>query len=332
MRSRITLRQLEAFVVLGRTLSFSEAARQVHLSQPALSASIRKLEDAVGAQLFDRTTRRVALSAVGTELLGVAERLFEDFDAALVGVREFVEGKRGRLSIAASPSLAAAFVPEAIAVFEKAHPRVALKVHDALSDVAIAMVRSGEVDLALAPEKVDDVELTHQELFRDSLVLLCRTDHPLAAARTVQWRQLQEHRLVLLRSTSSVRHLVEGALVEHGAVAKPAFEAEHASTVIGFVANGLGVGVLPLSLLPLVRTGQVTYRRITHPEIRRTICVVNLKARSLSPAAQAFSELCVRLARTRGAVTESGPHPEAPGDASPKNRRRDATTGLRKLR
>jgi DNA-binding transcriptional LysR family regulator len=245
------------------------------------------------------------LSAVGTELLGVAERLFEDFDAALAGVREFVEGKRGRLSIAASPSLAAAFVPEAIALFEQEHPRVALKVHDALSDVAIAMVRSGEVDLALAPEKVDDSELTHRELFRDSLVLLCRTDHPLAAARTVAWRQLQEHRLVMLTSTSSVRHLVEATLLEHGGVAKPSFEVEHASTVIGFVANGLGVGVLPLSLLPLVRTGQVTYRRITNPEIRRAICVVTLKARSLSPAAQAFADLCVSLARRRGVSGET---------------------------
>jgi DNA-binding transcriptional LysR family regulator len=325
MRSRITLRQLEAFVVLGRTLSFSEAAREVHLSQPALSASIRKLEDAVGAQLFDRTTRRVALSAVGGELLGVADRLFEDFDAALAGVREFVEGKRGRLSIAASPSLAAAFVPEAIALFEKEHPRVALKVHDALSDVAIAMVRSGEVDLALAPEKVDDVELTHHVLFHDRLVLLCRTDHPLGASRTVPWRRLQEHRLVLLRSTSNVRHLVDAALLEHGGAAKAAFEVEHASTLIGFVANGLGVGVFPLSLLPLVRTGQVTYRRVTHPEIHRAICVVTLKARSLSPAAQAFADLCVSLARTRGSDRE----PVRRQDATPKVAAKAPPSGTR---
>lgn len=301
MKSRITLRQLEAFVAVARTLSFSEAARRVHLSQPALSAAIRKLEDGVGAQLFDRTTRRVELTSVGRELLQVVERLFEDFDAALQSVREFVEGKRGRLAIVASPTLAAAFLPEVIARFEAAHPRVALHVHDALSDVAIEMVRSGLADVALAPVKVDDTELTHRELFKDSLVLLCRADHPLAARRTVTWRQLHGHRLVSLKSTSSVRHLVEAALIEHGGEVKPAFEVEHASTVIGFVTNGLGVSVLPLSLLPQVRAGHLTYRRILAPEIRRAICVVTLKARSMSPAAEAFVAMCVDAARLRGA-------------------------------
>ncbi|MBY0437720.1 MAG: LysR family transcriptional regulator [Burkholderiales bacterium] len=314
MKSRITLRQLEAFVAVARALSFSEAARRVHLSQPALSAAIRKLEDAVDAQLFDRTTRRVQLSSVGRELLHVVERLFDDFDAALESVREFVEGKRGRLAIAASPSLAAAFLPEVISKFEPAHPRIALQVHDALSDVAIEMVRTGQVDLALAPERIDDAELTHRELFEDSLVLLCRTDHPLAARRTVTWRQLHGHRLVSLKSTSSVRHLVEAALIEHGGEVKPAFEVEHASTVIGFVANGLGVGVLPLSLLPLVRVGQVTYRRITGPEIRRAICVVASRARSLSPAAEAFVELCVLAAKQRGDTSKPSRGARAQGE------------------
>lgn len=303
MKTRVTLRQLEAFLALGHTLSFSDAAKQVHVSQPALSATIRKLEGAVSAQLFDRTTRRVALSPVGAELLGIVRVLFDDFDAAFSGVQNYVEGKRGRLAIAASPSLAAAFLPGVIAAFETDHPGVALQVHDALSDVSIEMVRAGKVDLALAPETFEDPELVHRGLFHDRLVLLCRSDHPLAKSRILTWRQLQGHRMVSLKSTSSVRHLVEAAYLEHGAPLQPAFEVEQASTLIGFVTNGLGIGVLPLSLLPLMKVGQVTYRRITGPEIHRAICVVTLKSRTLSPAAAMFIELCVRMAHEQHTQT-----------------------------
>lgn len=302
MKSKITLRQLEAFLAVGRTLSFSEAARQVHLSQPALSATVRKLEEQIEAQLFDRTTRHVALTPVGVELLGIVEGLFENFDGAFAAVRDFVDGKRGRLVIAASPSLAAAFLPEVIVAFEAAYPGVVLQVHDVLSDVSIEMVRQGMVNLALAPVKSDEYDLhdlVHRELFQDSLVLLCHSEHPLAQSRTVTWRQLQPHRLVSLKSTSSVRHLMEAAFLQQGGALRPAFEVEHASTVIGFVANRLCAGVLPLSLLPLVRVGQVTYRRITHPEIQRTICAITLKARTPSPAAKAFLDLCSEFAQKR---------------------------------
>ncbi|KJK22562.1 hypothetical protein UB46_20730 [Burkholderiaceae bacterium 16] len=299
MKSKITLRQLEAFLAVGRTLSFSEAARQVHLSQPALSATVRKLEEQIEALLFDRTTRHVALTPVGGELLGIVEGLFENFDGAFAAVRDFVDGKRGRLAIAASPSLAAAFLPEVIVAFEAAHPGVVLRVHDVLSDVSIEMVRQGTVDLALAPVKSDEHDLVHRELFQDSLVLLCHSEDPLAQSRTVTWRQLQPHRLVSLKSTSSVRHLMEAAFLQQGRALSPAFEVEHASTVIGFVANRLCVGVLPLSLLPLVRVGQVTYRRITHPEIQRTICAITLNARTPSPAAKAFLDLCSEFAQKR---------------------------------
>src|SRR5262249_50305812 len=157
---------------------------------------IRKLEDIVGAQLFDRTTRKVALSPVGAELLDVTVNLFQDFESALAHLRDYVEGKRGRLTIAAAPSLAAVFLPEIIASFERDNARITIQVHDALAEAAIELVRTGKADLAIAPERFEDKELTHRELFRDDLVLLCRVDHPLARRRVVKWRELQSFRLV----------------------------------------------------------------------------------------------------------------------------------------
>lgn len=290
---KITLRHLEAFLAVARTRSFSLGAKQVHLSQPALSATVRKLEDAIGARLFDRDTRNIALTPVGVEVLGFADRLLKDFESAFAGVRALVEGKRGRLAIAASPSLAAGFLPKVLAAYQRRHPGIELQVHDALSDVSIEMVRSGTVDLALVPEKYADRELSHQELFRDRLVLLCPPDHPLAKLRTVTWRDLQPHPLVAFTGTSSLRMLVEAAYSKQGATLKPAFEVGHASTFISFVTHGLGVGVLPYSMVPLARAAGLVHRRITRPEIHRLLCVVTLKSRSPSPAAQAFVQACV---------------------------------------
>lgn len=301
MRFPATLRQIEAFRALAVTLSFTKAAQEVHLSQPALSASIKKLEEIFDAQLFDRTTRQVRLTPVGEALLAALDGVFHDFYAALDTVTDFVAGKRGTLRVAASPSLAAAFLPSVIAAFEKGRADVTLQVHEAMSEISLEMVRTGKADLALAPEKRSDDGLEHCELFQDSLMLLCRSDHPLAARKTITWRDLQSHRLISQKPTSSVRHLLDAAYLTQGLILKPAFEIEHVSTVIGFVANGLGIGVLPMSLMPNVRAGNLTSRRITHPEISRTICAVSLRGRSLSPTAQAFIDLCTVIAKQRGA-------------------------------
>jgi DNA-binding transcriptional LysR family regulator len=289
----LTLRQLEAFRAVARTLNFSQAATQVHLSQPALSATIRKLEDVIGGRLFDRNTRNVALTHVGTEVVAIADRLLGDFDAAFAGVRAFLDGKRGRVAVAASPSLAADFVPEVVAAFQHTHPLVELQVHDALSDDAIALVRTKQADLALAPETAVDTDLANQRLFRDYLVLVCRRDHALAKLPEVTWKVLLPFGLVTMKSTSSIRHLVEQTYVQHGVAFRPAFEVEYATTLISFVARGLGIGILPFSLVSLLESSHLTHRRIRKPEIYRTLCVIRLKSRTPSPAADAFIQACL---------------------------------------
>lgn len=305
MTINVTLRQLEVFIAVARALSFSEAAKAIPLSQPALSAAIHKLEEAIGARLFDRDTRNVALTPVGSELLTVAEDLLQHFDAELASVRDYLSGRRGRVAVAASPSLASGFLPEVVASFQRAYPGVGLQLQDAFSDLAIDMVRSGKVDLALAPEKREDPALTHLTLFHDRLVLLCRTDHPLAKQRTVSWRQLVAFSHVAFRRTSSVRQLVEAAYTRENSTLRPVFEVEHLDTMVGFVANGLGVGVLPYSLMRRVKLGPVVYRRVTAPEIHREICLVTQKSRSLSPAAEAFSQTCIKHAEKSRAAARA---------------------------
>lgn len=290
-----TFRQLEVFLAVARTLSFSQAARDVGISQPALSNAIRKLEDLVGARLFDRDTRNVMLTPVGHEMLRVAGRLSEDSDAAFESMRNYTGSRRGRLSVAASPSLAAGLLPRVIHEFEHLHPRIEVRVHDTLSESAIEALRDGTAEASLAPGTPDDPELDQRVLYSDDLVLVCRSDHPLAKLREVPWQRTQSYRIVTLKPTSAVRRLVEAAYAQQRMVLRPGFEVEQTSTVIGFVAHGLGIAVLPSSLIPLLRLRGITHRPLVQPAIRRAICVMTLRSRSLSPAATAFVRLCTEV-------------------------------------
>lgn len=304
MSIKLTLRQMEAFVAVARTLSFSQAAAQLHLSQPALSDAVRKLEDAVGGRLLDRDTRNVALTPLGIEVLTTAERLLDDFESALTGVRAFLDGRRGRVAVAASPSISAGFLPDVVAAFQRSHPLVDIRICDALSDEVVALVRAGKVDIGLAPEPalIED-DLAVRRLFRDRLVLLLRKDHELARrSAAVTWSALAPFRLVALKNTSSVRHLMEQTYAQKGLELQPAFEVEYPTTLIGFVSRGLGIGVLPYSLVPPMPLRELTYRRIGQPEIQRTLCVITRRSRTPSPAAEAFIGTCTGKAAARRAT------------------------------
>lgn len=296
MKINLTLRQLEIFRALAQTLNFSAAAKMVHLSQPALSNAIRKMEDAVNAPLFDRTTRSVSLTSVGHELYKITTRLLSDLDNSLEDVHALAQGKTGQLSVSAVPSLAATFLPEVLHIYQDRYPGVALRVRDALAEASIEALKTGQADVAIAPEKPHDQELVSDILFRDRLILICRSDHELAKLKRVKWSQLRPYKLASLSSTSNVRRIMEAEYLQRHAEFQPAFEVEQASTLIGFIMNNLGIGILPASLTPLLNFSGLRMLELISPAIHRSICVVHLKSRALSPSAERFITCCKMLA------------------------------------
>lgn len=130
----ITLKQIEAFLAVAEGGSFSAAADRVHLSQPALSAAIQRLEAEVGARLFDRDTRTVALSSVGRQFLTVATTIADSVTAGMARMQDFLDGRRGSLGIAVAPAVAAGVLPRVLARFTAAHPDVRLRIVDVMSD------------------------------------------------------------------------------------------------------------------------------------------------------------------------------------------------------
>jgi len=297
MQINVTLKQIEAFLAVADSLSFSHAAKSTHLSQPALSANIRHLEETIGAKLFDRDTRKVKLTPVGIEFSKIAVNLLSNFNNGFAHIQDFVRGKHGRLIIAAAPSLAARFIPEIIARFINEYPDVDLHLHDVLSDVCVDMVRAGTADIAFAPMKTESDDLVHHALFSDHLVMVCAADHPLAKYRTVKWSDMKPFSHIVMSSTGSVRQLVNAEYELQGLPLRPLFEVEHVGTLLGLIATGIGVGELPISIIQTVNLKGLAYRRISDAKSYRRICAITSKTHSPSPAIEPFVRICLEMAQ-----------------------------------
>ncbi|MES2186626.1 MAG: LysR family transcriptional regulator [Pseudomonadota bacterium] len=298
----ITLKQVEAFLAVARTLSFSEGAVQAHLSQPALSASIGRLEEIVGGRLFDRDTRSVSLSALGAEFVHIAAGIVDGIDHGMARMQDILAGKQGRLNIAVAPSVAAGVLPDILARYIADYPQIELRIHDVMSNACVDMVRSGAADVALMPLRSDAEDLQQRLLFRDPLVVLCATGHALAGRRNLEWQDIISSRLIVRSTDSSVRQLLDAQYLRHGAVLKPAFEVQHAGTVLGLIVAGLGIGVLPSSVMHTVNMQGLVRCDFSAQSIHHwSICVCTPNKRSNPPAVAPFVQLCFeRLGDTGG--------------------------------
>jgi DNA-binding transcriptional LysR family regulator len=297
----LSSRDLRAFLALLEEGNFTRAAQRVHLSQPAFSALIQSLEDSFGARLFDRTTRRVALTPEGRLLEESARRLLADFDAMVADFQDHAQHRKGRVSIAALPSLAAHWLPDVLAEFHRRHPGVEIALMDTLSEQCKALVRASRADLALATAAPGEQDLASEFLCADEFHLVCREDHPLARRRKLAVADLAAYPFVHLSRSSSVRQHLEAAF--HPAQMRTVAEVEHLATVTGLVAAGFGISVVPaLTLFQFQRKGLVL-RPLKLPGLQRELAILWRKDESLSANAQALRALMLaRKPRTAAAA------------------------------
>ncbi|WP_434155667.1 LysR family transcriptional regulator [Pseudomonas sp. JZ134] len=276
----INFRQLRAFVLIAETSSFTRTSEQLHLSQPALSYSIRKLEEAVGLQLLARNTRSVELTPGGEHFLSQARRMLSDMDNAVRDARETLSLSRGTIRLAALPTAAASFLPEAIAAFMGDHPGVQVSLRDGRAGEVRAWVQSGEVDAGITSRPEDLSGLSFEALVNDNLVLLAPRGRISDGKKKAQvWQALP---YIALTPDTSIRPLADAALHLLKVPAEPAWEVAHMSTAAALVRAGLGFSLLPASctaflridnellVVPLKQTGQRSLGFLQKKPIRHT--------------------------------------------------------------
>jgi LysR family carnitine catabolism transcriptional activator len=294
----INLHQLRIFVAVARLGNFTRAAERLSLSQPSLSLHIRQLEQDLRVRLFDRSTRSVVLTRAGEDFLPTAERLLEDFQSAIASVTDLAARRRGRVTVAVLPSIAAELLPRAIALLRLRHPDITVALRDDVAEHIPARVRGGEADFGLGAIDGIDADLLGSPLISDELIAVLPPRHPLASGKAgsttsaprTTWHALAKYPFVAMSRDSSVRRLTEQAFAHNGLTLEPAFEAKYMSTALGMIAYGLGVGTLPSSARSMVRQAGLPQAELHGPVMKRRIGVITRHGRSLSPAAQALIE------------------------------------------
>jgi len=286
----VELHQLRYFVAVAERGHFTRAAAALGVAQPSVSKQIRRLESEIGDPLFDRTAGRVTLTDAGTVLLPWAKRVLADLDAARAEVAGLASLEGGRLSVGATPSISTVLLPPVLAEFHRAHPGVALSVHEAGSRDLVRLLEAGDLDLALVvlPVPHDDL-LATTAVLREDLVLAVPAAHPLAKRRSVRVAELRGVPLVMFREGYDLRATTSAACEAAGFHPVFAVEGAEMDGVLRMAAAGIGVAVVPGIVVE--RGGPLRAVRLTEPTLSRSIGLAHRRGRRRSRTADAFATL-----------------------------------------
>jgi DNA-binding transcriptional LysR family regulator len=249
------LRRLRYFVAVAEELHFGRAARRLNLSQPPLSVQIRTLEREIGTPLLVRTQRRVELTEAGRVLLDEARRLLDQAEAAVVHVRRAAEGAIGRLAIGFVSTVDYSILPPLVRRFRQKHPGIALKLLELTGDRQQALLQSGELDLGLSILPSPGAGLTMRPVFREPLIAAVPANHRLAGRRRTALRSLAQEPFIQFprELAPGLYDLAIAACQKAGFTPHLAQEAIQMQTILGLVAAGLGVALVPQCMSKLQR-------------------------------------------------------------------------------
>lgn len=292
MTSNLTIRQLEVFAMASRSPTFSEAAKRLGITQPSLSNTIAKIEEQLGISLFDRTTRRLALTAAGEQLSVAADNLVQQFHVLMGDVGRNAAHHSGRLSMAILPSVATSIGAKAMASFSKANPDFVVTLHDMSQEKALAWVSERIVDFGIIAETALPSDLVSEPMYMDEFQVICRKDSPLADRKTVSARDFASVPLILTGS-APIRKDIESAWSKANWHIKPRFEVEQIMTGLALVSEGLGATILPSLYLPTALNRGLISRRLADLRLHRQISFVRRSDKVLTKGAEQMVE-CLR--------------------------------------
>jgi DNA-binding transcriptional LysR family regulator len=285
------LRHLRYFVAVAEELSFTRAAERLHIGQPPLSHQIQMLEAEVGAQLLERSKRWVRLTEAGKLFLDDARRVLSLAEQAMQTARRAERGEAGELRVGFtfSTPLTPLFAT-VINRYRQRYPGVTLTLREMSTLGQIDAIANRELDLGLVrpPESTlpDAVELAI--LRRDPLVLVLPVNHPLAAKESVAVRDLEGQPLVMYPESAGtgIHPQIFRLFREAGFKPTIAMEAGEASTIIGLIAAGCGISLLPSSF-DIIRMSGVCYRPLADAEATTALFLARRKD-EISPLVAAF--------------------------------------------
>ena len=286
-RINFDLHQLQAFVAVADRGSFRAAAEQIHLSSPALSRRIEKLESILGARLFNRTTRDVELTPLGRVFLERARTALDDLESAMLSISDIAGSRRGRVTVACVPSAAIHFLPAVVHSFSEKYPLIRVRLIDEAAGQTLTSVASGECDFGISFMGNQIPGVDFEPILMDPFVLAMPRRHVFARRKSLSWADLGDERLISVARSSGNRQLLDDALAKAGHNPSYVFEVNHIATLLGMVDAGLGLAAVPRLALPASHP-TLTGVALKNPAVSRQLGLATRHGASLSAPSQVF--------------------------------------------
>jgi DNA-binding transcriptional LysR family regulator len=293
-----TLRQLDAFIAVADTASFTRAARHLHLTPSAVSQLIIELEAALGYKLFERSTRKVVLSPAGCALMPSVQAVARNVALARAAAGDIRDQAAGLVRVAAPLVVASVILPRVIAQYRAKKPKVTVRLVDCPVESLVERVATREVDLAVGPDRPVPAQVERVVLSTSPWVVWCAPTHPFARARALTWSDLNKAELVAAGRDHEIHLSRMMQDFPESARARPSHVVDNISTALGLAAGGLCYTISPAYVQALALPLGLVMRKIERPVVMREMSLFRAADRSLSPAAAGFGEYIDRTLKT----------------------------------
>ncbi len=296
---RFDLSDLQALVAVVEQGGFRAAAATLSISQPALSRRIGKLEDALNVKLFERTTRRVALTLVGREFFAKAVEILDGVELSLHNISDISHTHFGQVTVACVPSVAHNFLAPVLQRFNARFPQMRIRIVDEGAYEVLNNVARGDSDFGVNFLGDREQGIDFEPILQEQFVMICLPDHALARRRAVTWEDIGKYPYMTVAKSSGNRMMLDMAMVPSEKQPASFIEVRHVSTLLELVKAGLGIGVVPQLAIPSDRADLLRAIPLKTPGITRTLGIIRRSGRVFSPGAQYLYELIKETAVPR---------------------------------
>jgi LysR family transcriptional regulator, hydrogen peroxide-inducible genes activator len=278
--------QLRYVCAIAETGSFSRAAERCQVAQPSLSQQVLKLEEDLGAKLFDRLGRSIRLTEAGRAFMPHARSILDQMEVARSSVADKNADLRGSVAVGAIPTIAPYLMPRYTAAFAKNYPEAKVRIVEETTPILVESLRDLSIDLAILalPLRHKDLELL--PIRTEPLFAVLPKAHPRAAAESLALKDLRGESFVMLRDGHCFRDLSIATCTHARITPNIAFESGQFSSLFGMVAAGVGISLAPE--MAIDRNAGCRYVRLSDTRATRTIVVAALRGRSFNRVQQAF--------------------------------------------
>ena len=290
--------QLRYYVAVVELGSFSKAAVRCHVSQPALSVQVQKLEDRLGKLLLNRNHRRIVPTDEGLLLVERAKEILEQIENTKREIRNSGgHHHASKVSFGVLPTIAPYFLAHALDSFMERYPKAQMLIHEKMTGQSLELIESGKLDLGIVSLPILESGFETETLFSEEMLLALHPRHPLSQKRAIFTDDLHSEKFILLQEDPHLVNQGMGFCHKQNFRPRIVIRSSQIATVQSLVAAGMGISLIPQMAIG-EKPAHITYRQLENPRPKRSIAIVTRSKRHLKVAAQEFLKHLRQVGKT----------------------------------